>query len=755
METSNESTENRAVWDNGHNAWPNTNIPKKAKTKEFYRAAIDFAINNHVYGSYSNENRITKNMNLYNSEVVESEEIAINTTGKKKNRAPFVNFNILKNKCDTLMGEFLQTPLKGTMKSINRSAITQKAYLEDIAAGMKVAAKTIKKLKDLKLVNPFEGMPIPGEEQEEQPKSVFGSLSGKSKNEFIANKLLEEQIRIKNIKDQFYTNMLHVILGSEAYGKVELDQTTGNVWYRAIDVRKKLALESDGDIYQENSPYMGEVRDMYLSEILREFPGIAEDDENMRKLRQEEGSSYDHRFYSRDQNNNLLYKVFTIEFKTYEPLYQKTRIDDYGNISYSMMSPNYYEKKSNKIKNEVKNGKYQVDKGRKEILDSVTRIGENVYIYHGEVSYIIGDIDDPHETEYNYTSLLFNTVNGKRVSIFEQGLHLNKMYNVARWLLNKELYKAKGMITGYNKLYLPRDKEGNPLPIAGVMWQLTNDGVYEYDTTGDENLHFNKDSVFMKAQDMGLSKMVPDLINLLYDIENALDKNLGMGPDRQGQTPASSTATNATNNLQNSRNATAPIFYFANRYFEKVLRKCVERSKVAIAFIRIKEESASTIVGNEAIGYIRANRDFANDSYAAFLIDGRSEMDLKMAIRPWMEKAINVGTLRVPDAVNFELQESLIEGVAVLERGMAKMDQIARESKDAETQSAIAQLREKMNLTKEDREDKQLHDASLEVLKGTVKAGLSGQEAMQQYALNNQIQNNEKQLLEQENQLVK
>ena len=745
MTSDTENSRGMQDWDNGPNTWPNVNIKKSSKTKEFYRAAIDFAINNFCNSSqYAERNKITKNMNSFNSELLSTDTFIFDSTGKKKNRVEFVDYNILRSKIDTLLGEFIQTPIKANVRSINSSAITARQRQQYITAGMRVAASQLKKIKSLGLVEPFAGMPIPDEKQENNgARSTFGSLSNKSKNEFIAEKLIQEQLKIKNIKDQFYNDMIHIFLSNNAFGKVELNESTGEVSYRSIDVREKIALESYGDIYQENSPYIGERRKMYLSDILREYPGLFEDPRSIALLRSYAEGAPDSLHYSKDDGNNLLYHVYTIEFKTYEPIYQKETIDDYGNLSYSLMSPDYYEnpKRKSKIKNEIKNNKYQVKTIRKEKLDSVTRIGDNIYIYHGEINYIMGDVDNPFKTKYNYTSLQANTVNGKRVSIFDLGVHIKNTYNVVRWLINKELYKAKGMITGYNKLFLPRvnDKQ---VPVQQALWQMVNDGVVEYDTTGDENLHYSKDGAFLKAQDIGMSKMVPDLISLGYDLERALNNITGIGPDRQGQTQASSTATNAANNIQNSRNVTAPIFYFANRYFENVLVKCVERSKVAISYIKVKEDSASVIIGNEAIGYLTADRNFSKDSYGIYITDGRKEQDLKNIIRPWMEKAINVATLEIPDAVNFELQESLIEGIAVLELGMERMKQYAKEQKDAEAESRINELNQKMQNLTEDREDKQLHEASLKTLEGSIKSGLSSQDAMQQYLLNNQQKQN-------------
>ena len=413
----------REAWYTGSSTWPNVFIRKSQRSPDFYKAAIDYAIERHKMRGVeiSHISQLKDSYNGITSGATRNIIAKMDALYDGDFHARYKDYNISKRKADQLLGEFIESPISGTVYAINNMALTEKQEVQDIINGMKAFKQQVQKLRDEKLADPFDGYTPPDEADADKPQSVFQRMSGKTKNEFVMQKFVDEQIKIKNIKDEFSINVMDAILANDMFGKVELD-TSGKAYYRPIDCRRRMSEELEGDMHSKKSPYMGEQRWMYVNEIIEEWPQVLEDKKMLDKIfsyqtsRDNSDSPVDDNLFMQDSEGGLLVNTHTIEMYCYDTTYFKQikKNDDKDNEveNYILMDSEYVEKpkRLRRMKNEVKNGKYELLEKVKKTLCSVTRIGADIYLIHGEVPFIIGSYENPYDTEYNYCSTIFGTI---------------------------------------------------------------------------------------------------------------------------------------------------------------------------------------------------------------------------------------------------------------------------------------------------------------------------------------------------------
>lgn len=708
-------------------------VPKK----DFFKRAVDYAEEVHI-NTRSNENKkITKLKESY----VGHDEFnlpQLNTTDGVPNTVTVRDYGLSKNKIDQLLGEWLTQSISGSVESINTNAKAAKLEQVITLLTIKDYKPYIDKLRKEAGVPVFENIEVPEDEKE------FNELlNAKSRNEMIMQYFLNDMIQRGNIKLDFFENLKDVLLGSKCFGKAYIAEN-GKVLYRPIDSRFALYEESYGDPFLKRSPYLGERRPMYIHELLMEYPEIEDDKEIRDRIKSwsengtETSSLLETGYFSMDQNR-LLADTSTIEFYGFEPFRRKITIDPISKnpLQEADLSERYYQDNMGKLKKGVDRGKWQIETRYKKVVYESTKIGTDIYIRYGKKKNVIASINDPFMARLSYQGLLFNTTNGKRVSVMKMLELLKEQYNIVRFQINRELAKSKGLIITYDRAFLPKVEDtGKAISMTQVIHKMVNHGYYDYNSAADGNASGEKIDAekAIRVHDLGLSSAMPVLIQLGQDIERVADMISGINDDRQGLTPASSTATNAVNNIQNSRFKTAPINYFFNRFCEETLLLMLEYKKVSAAFLTPEEDSM--LIGDENIGFLQITPDIANDDYRVKLTDGSKEAKIREYLRNYlMPQAVNAGEQTLEDAAESEMAETLVEAKKVLADGWKKIKQVQAMQQQAQEQSKQVMAQQSIAAMKEDREDKQSHEVGLEIVKGIVKTAVNTQEALNSYDL--------------------
>jgi len=705
--------------------FPRQDLPESAKSQDtaegvlWGKNCIDYAISN--YDSYRRR-QIEKINHLYNTYngIIDNKEVAyLNRTYGKANIAKYIDYRLGRPKLDLIRGEFLDGPLNATVYTINKEAKAKKLKSVGVLSAMYHARKKLEQLRDVVGIDVYGGMPLP----DKDPMKSEG-MNMKNQNEMNMQFILNKQIKSLNLKSKFSENLLDIEIAAECFGKIYLDED-GKLKFRDIDPRDALFEEIDRDPFLKRSPYKGERRIMFRHDILTEFALTQSERDKLDQWGASAGSSKDtqsegNRNYFYKVEKSLAVEVFTIEWKSLEPYYVK-RTPDKRNVNgapfESIMDASYYEKNKNKVDWEIRKRGAEVETRYKTVLWEATRIGNDIYKNIRKKKYIPGSIEEPFETEMSYQGLLFNTKDGIRISLQETLDNISKLYNMVMFQINRELSKAKGKVIAYDKAYLPKG-----MTTRDVLYDMTNDGVYYYNSAEDGNISGEKIEVngAMREVDLGISSTVQVLINLKLELQNTADLLSGMPNYRTGSTPASATATNAQGALRLSRTITGPMFYFFDQYVENIFTLVCELSKISYGLLR--KDEGSLIVGEDGVQFLGDTMNIALDDYGVFLADARKESEIRERVRGYMGLAINAGEQRIEDGVEFELAETLPEAVEIVRKGWKTIKDLEMQKQTMTLKANQQEIETKLQISKEDREDRQQHEKELVILAKQLEA---------------------------------
>lgn len=729
--------------------FPRPDLPIKEKFKKdtngvfiYAKDCIDFAIEQHYMSRKAHVRKMSRLYRRYNGDYPGYAMEYLNKTYGTQNVAKYVDYRLGRPKIEKLVGEFLERPLNTTVMTVNKTAQMKKLDTYYSMLGMAAAKPQIEQLRE-KYGNDvvMDGMPIPDNKQLE---GYWTSLSSKSKNEITMQYLVNNFTKVnRDFKLQLSENYRDVIIVAESHGKVFINHR-GKVDYLEIDPRDALFLENDRDPYCKMSPYHGARRRMFFHQIVTEF-GLTETEADTLFAEGHVSENALDDNYSRraisEGAEPQTYDVYELQWMSLQPFITKYTLERNKNPLVEEpyqkdISIDYYLKNADQIEKDVAAGKYKIEFKYKEILWEGVRIGKSLYKNCGPKKNIMGSMDSPFETKYEYVHFLCGTVNGVRVSIKELLDQVEEQYNIVRFQINRELTKMKGTAFTYDRAFLPKG-----MTMKKVLHQIINDGLLDYSSAEDGNISGEtkdpKDA--FKTIDLGASTALPVLVQLAQNLENLAEVVSGVSDQRLGDIKASETSGNANAAINNSKTVTEPINYGFDVFTEEVIVRVMELMKVASL---INPDWAETVVGEEGKQFIQASQNLSTDDYGCFLVNIRREKEIRDRAMAFAEQAINSGEMRVHDLMKADLEETLTGALAVLEKGWADIQSIAQEQRAADAEQAQKDRDHAIELSREDREDRQAADIEKIVVKGEIDKGLETQKS----ANKNLIEKNKGQL---------
>lgn len=709
--------------------FPDQLIPESKKDKEWCKKHIEYA--EEIYNARAHRiKEIQKNFDRYNGIVQEKEIQYITDKYGNTARAEFKAFKLGKTKIDLMLGEWLLQPLSQTVATTNRDAISKKMKNALTVKGAMASKKEIEYLRSNLGMDILGGMEIP----EEDDPNLLEKMNPKSKNELIMQELINDYIKRNELKEEFYKNVSDISICAETFGKNEI-LVDGKVSYRRIDPRLAIYEELDSDTFMERSPLLGEVRPMSIHEVTTNF---YEDLGNKEKTLLKELSKNPNS--ESIANSGIKYKlegksvqveVMTIEWYSVRPEYVK--------ISPNKKNPNdpykkditaeEYEKNEDKIKRDVKKGKYKIEKRFKTDLWEATRIASNIYTRCRRKPYQYRNQNNIGDVKSSYSGLGFNTHTGSKVSIQELLDEIAFLYDVTWFQITRELNKNKGKVLIYDLGALPARKS-----IKKVLKEVTSDGILMVNSAADQNIgQRDIDVAGIREVDLGLSGSFVTMVNLLDKLESTADRITGLNENRQGIIAASSTATNAQSAIRASRTISEPMFYFTRKYFERTLLKLA--NDIKLSAIYIDTEEAENIIGTDGMTFLKMSEDFAFDDYGVYITDGTKESEIRQALLQLSEVALNAKQLRFQDILKLQLTDTLAEAIKVLENGFEEVERVNQEQLMQQQEQIGQQQQIVQQMETERREDQQSHEKELVILESELENGRAARDAKNQMLL--------------------
>jgi hypothetical protein len=717
--------------------WPKPDTPL---SEQLGRAndCIDYAVARWRRKRLATLKRIKSIRDSYNGIVNQGFQQMMDSQYGVELKIKYVDYRISKNKIDTLTGEFIQRPLNYTIQAVNEDALNERISRHNFVTGYWHAKRRgeIDRLDKMGL-NTFEGVNVP--EDAKSPEDL-PTHNAALDAEVYMQKMIRHQFDQKYLMTKLYSSFQDLAFISESHFYTDLDVFGDTINERVLP-ENALFEEVEGDDFVEKSPYKGRRILMTEQQVIQTFDLNAEERAEIRNLFYRGIEILDAGLIKHGVNQELVMEVFHIEWTFLEPHYIKRSFDEDGTLHEINFSSKYYEKNEKKILRDVKNNKYELEIKFKERLWENYRIGKNIYKKAGPKKNCMGSVDEPYHAKSSYTNLLFNTHNGLRVSVYETMEEIKLQYNLARWQLNRELSKAKGTVFTYDRAMLPRGRKGKPVSVNEVISKMVNDGFIDYNSAGEGNLSGKnidpKDAI--KMIDLTPSSNLVTLIQICVNLENLLEKISPVNDNRQGQTAASETATNAQSDLMTSRTITEPMFFFYDKFVEQIIVKNCEYTKISWLLF---PEKATKIIGQAGVEFIDKIADMSWTDWNCKVINSRKEEYIKKIMETFINTSLNKGEIATQSAMKAMMQTTMSEMHAAIEEGWQLNKSIIQQTESAKMQQIIEQ--EKQRIAREDfvREDEQAHEIQIAKIQAGIKVAQQAQ-----------IDANKKELIKQQAQL--
>jgi hypothetical protein len=692
------------------------------------REMLDYAVNQW----YSRDSRIKKISKLYDAHngVLDLKEVenVTKSTGKES-KTKYVKYRLGRTKLKQLHGEFLEISLEPTVRTVNREAINKKMAKYKELLGLSLSKDNIERVRQMGY-NVFPGIVIP----DINDKRVWNINNFKLANEIVMQRIIEDKMQTQRLKSIFYQNFIDLTIASEIFGKVERN-VNGIDTYRYIPVKLALYEESIFDPFLEQSPYLGEVRPMFVHEILtnKEFSLSKPDKEKLKEqARSFSADNTTNKDFINSGGTNLI-NTYTLQWKGIEPVRVKISPVEGSTEPYMRILGNdYYDKNEKLIKRQVKDGLYTIETYAREILWTATRIGTDIYTECKKEKNIIQRLNEnnKYNVDFDYSGMLFCTVDGTRVSVQEVISELEKVYDDIRFMINREMKKPHGSLVALDEAFNPKGKK-----FVDIFHSITEEGIVRFNSSAEGNtsgMEAKSNEVGIQAVNLGQNQNLLILLNQAMDIERVMDRVTGMNDNRQGLGKATTTATANMNNIEASRSMTYDLFYFMQEFIDRTLTKLAEKTKINRTYYG--EDQREFIMDDGEQMYLMGTKDLAFDNYGCSITDGKKEKDILQKMEGLFPAEINSGMLRSKDVARFWMESSFAAALRVLDNAHDELAKV-RENEIKAKQEGDKYNTDQMRQTAiEDREDGQEHDKDMELLRIEGKkevAQLSGSMKMQ------------------------
>ena len=703
--------------------FPRQDVKETEKNETWYKEHLDYA--EQLIGNCSTQvEKMSRLYDSYNGKLEEDSIKYLVSTYGKRNRAKYIPYRLSKTKLDMLVGEFLKTPLNATVKTINSEAVTEKMKKYEFMLGAMHAKEPLEKLKAVG-VDPTEGMEIP----DKADPSAFSKMSFKDKNEAIMQIMLRTINKELNIHQKLSTNVQDCTITSEAYGRIMVNELTGDMDYEPIDPRDKIVQMYERDPFYKKTPIMGAVQKMPVNKILTTYQLSDTQRETLDQIRNNpshyvNNPQFRNRYSYR--NGEFCCDVIHIEWKSVRPKYTKEtkrterqlQFDGTTTTHQTNLSPKEYE---GNIEDYNKREDVKVITEWEEDMHEAVRIGHEIDVNCRRKPFITRDEDTGKILGFSYCGLVFNSVDGETISLKEICENFDNVFDIIMYQILKEINKAKGKVIVYDRAGLPKRTT-----VKNVLYNALNDSFIDYDSSAAGNMSGKDLSInqVFREIDLGVSNSFQHLMAMKNDIVRTLDMITGITDARTGDIKASETVANAQSNTEASRTITEPLMYYLTMFSENVMMNLVETGKLVWGIYQ--PNKARMVLGDEKFKFLQVTQDLAFAAYQVELVNPRWEEQIRQRMRSYIEFSLNAKELRPVDGLDFELSETLADASAMLRKAwedIANMkNQAGQEQMKADQQSAAVQQKAQQDAMREDREFKQ--NAKLEQIAAKGKVDL-------------------------------
>lgn len=678
-----------------------------AENNKAAKEVLDFAINEFESRSKYRE-REKKMYDSFNG--ISNQNLIKNLTSSygKDSKTKFIRYHIGRARLKTLINEFLRINIKPSAFATNRDAVQKKTDKYFKLRARSLAKDMIQEAQNQGF-DVYKGVKIPDKDDE----NFWIEENFKTDNELLMQKIINSKVKTQKLKNKYAKCFIDGVITSKFFAKVEKNEKGAND-LRHINPINMICIDSEDDMFYQNTPYIGEKRYLYQNQLMRMYPQLTKKD--FEDLSDNNEDMYKPKSLYNGGVPGMAYPTYTLEWHTYRDkkvIYE--RMKDGSEKVYDI-SEDRYKKDEKKINKKKELGVLQEKTVREHIIWEGTRIGANKYVQIRPIPEAPGRRNDNNHfyQMFNYIGLVFGMVNGEIISLQEMITDLENVYDIIRWQINRELRKFRGDTIILNKAYYPKEKS-----FSSLMYDLMEEGVVEINSSSEQNQgEYDGDKDFAKDFKSSGNQILGQLFEAAIDIENTIERITSITPARQGLEKATTTATTASNNLEASRTSTYDLFYYITEFINESLMVLANKTKVNFQYL---ENWNNFEFSDQEMKFLHATEELSFDDYGIVINDGRKDEEIKNKMESLFQFDINAGSLRTYDVGRFYMQDSLAEGMRVIENGFKAIQEIKKQQQQSEQefeqqqQESVRQQESELDA----REDQQ--EQNMEILRSDLK----------------------------------
>jgi len=671
--------------------FPVQKLPLSEKNEEWRRGCVDVLISRegstYVNGR-SRKDIIRINYDLYNGIFDEDDFKYVVNPFNVDDGFPAhpQNFNIIKPKIDLLIGEETKRPFNFKVFSTNEGGTSE-----------------VLEVKKEMLVHQYMSSVVNGDNQDEIQKKM-GEIDTYIKNkystaaehtaynslQYLKQQLSLEHEFLKGWKDGlisgeeiYYTGMIN---GNPSCERV-------NPYYFTYDNDPDLEYIEDGDwctrrflmapgaIYDRFQQFMDEGD---LDDLLKMLGG-----DNL--SRRPGDVNYNSIIYKdkiiSDINNDEFFKgqllpVWHVCWKSFKKI---------GYLKYT--DPNSGEEEQDIVDETYKFDDFDKSQGKTIEWDWITeawegyRIGTNIFLEIKPVQYQYTSLDTPKTTKLPYNGARYNATNTRNRSLVDIMKSLQYMYIIIWYRIELALARDKGKVLTMDITQIPKsmglstDKWLHYLTAIGV--NFINPYEEGWDIPGREG---GKASAFnqITAQDLSMSKVIMDYINLLAKIEDMAGEISGVSRQREGQIQTSELVGNVQRATIQSSHITEPLFEIHNQVKKRALTALLNCAKYA--WSENNKKVFQFITDDFSREFLNIDDDFIFSDFDIFVSDTTKENQNLEALKALAQPAMQNGATMY-EAATMITTESISELKNKLKEIDDRKQQLEQQSQQSQQQS--------------------------------------------------------------------
>lgn len=534
--------------------------------------------------------------------------------------ARLINYPLLKNNFDIIVGQFIQTQIDLAVASVSPESIDKKLTKRAELMFNKLVGEHVKATEESVGVKLEDSMPIVDDEDR------YITLTHKEMEELNMTRLLKVNYYKHEWPEAFRKNiLLQFLLGFFVYEIVEVNGD--EIKLRVMKPQSAIIDWDCEDDYGEDMMYIGEERFMTLNGVMQY---IRPEEDDLKKIQADWRSTIENASTANDSNTSYNYGkagIRVIKLNWFATMKQKAKIVE------NKYNPN---KKIIKYLNQGEEGK--IGKNEKGEIKEVQR---NVWYS----AYLVGEtichlqICRNMPTEISNMSMpgndfvvgLYNRLIKKPNGMMQNVAPLQELWNELMFKLELELATSPGGVIEYDASAKPDD--------------LSYSKVFYYMKA--KKLVITKKPGSARSMNLGLES-TQHLLNILMYVEQLADTLTGTNKFKKAQVSGDTAVGTMKTAIAQADLLLEPPFQFHREALRKLFKKVAAKVNLLNQY---PGEKQKYIMGDSGFQYFTILPTVPTEEYDIYFVDGTMQARKKEMLTMLMDKAFSAGQATIEQMI--------------------------------------------------------------------------------------------------------